>query len=185
MNDRNREDQHAERNQMHKDMRQQEQQDLDQRKQGGSTDHHGLAGQRGQESMDQGSEARRQQGRSQNPDEDGRQFDQSGFSEGGQFSDGSPQMGWSQNADDIGRQYDQSGFAQGGQDGPQQQGWSGETRGDRQQFQSEYDEQIQDDGSMRREQKLQQGWQDPDDPSQIADEGLVDEDEEDRQGGRI
>ncbi len=95
------------------------------------------------------------------------------------------QQGWSQNADDIGRQYDQSGFAQGGQDRPQQQGWSDETRGDRRQFQSEYDEQIEDDGSMIREQKLQQGWQDPEDPSQIADEGLIDEDEEDAQGGRI
>ena len=140
-----------------------EERERDRLEAGRSTDHHGLAGQQQQQTSP----------------------GLGGVIEGSQRSDGSPQMGWSQNADDIGRQYDQSGFAQGGQDGPQQQGWSGETRADRQQFQSEHDEQIQDDGSMTREQKLQQGWQDPEDPSQIADEGLIDEDENDTRGGRI
>lgn len=108
--------------------------------------------------------------------------DEPGFEQ----SDQTREHRWSQNADDVGRQYDQGGFAQGGRDEPdRQQGWSGETRGDRQQRQRIYDEQIQDDGSMTREQKLQQGWQDPEDPSQVADEGLIDEDEEDAQGGRI
>lgn len=175
---------HAERNQIHKDMRQRDQTDRERGQQGGSIDHHGLAGQQDQSGAGQGGD-NRQQGWGQVPDDAGRQYDQSGLGEGGQKSDGSREMGWNQNADDTGRQYDPSGFAQGGQDGPQQQGWAGETRGDRQQFQSEYDEQIENDGSMTREQKLQQGWQNPDDPSQIADEGLIDEDEEDAQGGQI
>ena len=182
MNARDRELQHARRNLLQKAMTQQEQRDADRSQQGGSLDHHGLAGQQNQGRR---GDQDRQQGWSQVAGEGGRQYDQSGLAEGGQRSDGSREMGWNQNADDIGRQYDPSGFAQGGQDAPQQQGWAGETRGDRQQFQSEYDEQIENDGSMTREQKLQQGWQDPSDPSQIADEGLIDEDEEDAQGGRI
>jgi hypothetical protein len=105
---------------------------------------------------------------------------------GYQQSDQPREQRWKQNADDIGRQWDHAGFAQGGGARPdRQQGWSGELSADRQQFQSHYDEQIQDDGSMNREQKLQQGWQDPEDPSQLSNEGLIDEDEKNLQGGRI
>lgn len=110
------------------------------------------------------------------------ELDEPGFAQ----SDQTREHRWRQNADDIGRQYDHGGFAQGGGARPaRQQGWRGEMNRERQQFQSHYDEEIQDDGSMTREQKLQQGWQDPEDPSQLSNEGLVDEDEENVQGGNI